>query len=64
MAIDFRRANGQTDYSDMDRVCACGHPLGEHSAHGARECFVGQNTQLEGPVCECEKFKPTRKKRR
>jgi hypothetical protein len=63
MANDWRRGNGQYDYSDMDRMCTRGHALGEHSASGTRRCFVGQNTQLDGPMCECEKFKPTRKRR-
>lgn len=62
MPINFRRDDGRIDFSDMDRMCTCGHPLGEHSAHGARRCFVGQNTRTDGPVCPCEKFRPTRKK--
>lgn len=61
MSATFRRDDGKYDYSKLDRLCVCGHVLGDHSAHTPRPCFVGQNTPAETP-CECLKFRPSRRK--
>ena len=50
-------------------TCVCGHTLGIHCA-GGFDCFAGQdgfksNPESAGLVkpCECQKFRPSRKKR-
>jgi hypothetical protein len=53
------RGNGQYAHS-ADRLCKCGHRLGEHAAEvvdGERPCFHGH-----GEDCECVKFTPAKKK--
>ena len=51
-------ANGQYAFSgDMERLCTCGHILGEHIAGGFEcQCVVGRD-------CKCLKFKQSRKKK-
>lgn len=52
---------------ETDRACVCGHPLSVHTAERAKvdgktwqPCIVGD---LPGhDICECECFKPARRK--
>lgn len=58
--------NGRFMYDlDNDRVCVCGHLLSVHDAHG-QTCFAGTNCLNDpipdGPQCECERFRPSRRK--
>lgn len=44
----------------LDRVCACGHTLGNHTAiktKGAQPCVIGD---FEDVSCDCECFKPAK----
>lgn len=50
-----REDDGRFAYSNLDRVCTCGHRLGEHAAVGARPpCFED---------CTCKRFEPTQASR-
>jgi hypothetical protein len=66
---EYRDTNGQFAYfGGFDRMCVCGHTLGIHCA-GGFDCFAGQNgfkaeaesAGLKTP-CDCQKFRPSRKK--
>jgi hypothetical protein len=57
----FRRDDGKFDYSDMDKMCRCGHRLGVHGAAGPRGCM--NNDCGDGEDCDCEKFRPQRAKK-
>ena len=48
-----RSDGGRYDF-DMDRVCTCGHELGQHYACGPRGCGATEETE----DCTCEGFKP------
>lgn len=56
---EHRSNNGQYTYSSLDRMCVCGHRLGQHLA-GSRKGQAGECDCGEG--CACEKFKATRQK--
>jgi hypothetical protein len=64
-----RADDGRYHYSDMDRMCVCGHDLGCHgiteTGYGAG-CLYGGNQAGVGPddapACECRKFKASRRK--
>lgn len=50
--------------NNWERLCVCGHPLGCHVA-GGFDCLNGQNiAYATGEPCDCEKFRPSRKKPR
>ena len=60
-----RTSDGKYTYSDLDRMCVCGHTLGFHTA--ARVKVEGKFQQpCIGPLykyeCDCQCFRPTRKK--
>jgi len=43
----------------FDRVCVCGHTLGEHAAANPRPCFHG-DFSTDGSDCDCETFRRKR----
>jgi hypothetical protein len=48
--------------NNWERLCVCGHTLGDHSAEssgGMRPCFAGD---VEGISCDCEKFRQKKHK--
>jgi hypothetical protein len=62
-----RMADGRYTYGDMARTCVCGHALGVHAAARVRtpdgvkqHCMAGD--QDDGEHCDCECFKPARKR--
>lgn len=60
----MRRNDGRFDYSDMTRMCTCGHNLGEHGGeHTDRGCVhESDEPDTDGKYgCSCGKFKPARK---
>jgi hypothetical protein len=48
------KRNGKYTFAQLDALCACGHPLGQHTAEAPHECIAGDFGH--GP-CNCEKFK-------
>lgn len=54
------RGTGRYSYDGRwDRLCVCGHPLGEHAAErvsGQQPCFHGDAEPSE--PCDCERFTP------
>jgi len=46
------KANGRYAHSRFDKVCACGHTLGEHTADKR-----GNEQPCLADGCECEVFK-------
>ncbi len=46
------RANGRYAYSRFDRVCRCGHTLGQHTAEK-----VGSEQPCLVDKCDCECFR-------
>lgn len=52
-----RQLDGRYDYDNMDRLCKCGHTLGEHFAT-TRACAVGTDDDRE--PCTCVKFMPAK----
>lgn len=65
---EYRDENGQYAYfGNFDRLCVCGHTLGIHCA-GGFDCFASNKGpfKIDGMTapCECQKFRPTRKRRR
>lgn len=68
MAENYREpGTGRYAYwNDFERLCVCGHTLGQHVA-GGFECLCGPNGIIEHHAetrCECQKFRPSRKKPR
>jgi hypothetical protein len=61
--IQNRTRSGRYDYDgDMDRLCVCGHTLGQHAAASPHDCFVNEALGHEGEEnCTCPKFRPARK---
>ena len=56
-----REGDGRYTFSDLDRLCRCGHTLGAHGAIGARGCMADECFEPESDVpCDCAKFKPKR----
>lgn len=53
------KTTGQYSYSRMERMCACGHNLGVHTAEVPHACISGD---FADTVCDCEKFRPVRDK--
>ncbi len=60
----LRDEAGQYDFSDMDRMCECGHTLGIHSGDRIRvngkrvqPCFSADETHVD---CDCVAFKAVR----
>jgi len=47
------KRDGRYTFSDMEKVCGCGHTLGVHTADAPHECLE----------CDCETFRPARKGR-
>lgn len=50
--------------SRMDRLCACGHVLGDHYAAAPHECCIDGDPShpLYPTGCQCSKFRLSRKK--
>jgi hypothetical protein len=62
-----RSEDGRYDYGDMDRVCVCGHTLGDHAGGpNPKRCLAHANGSVPrtdaDPDCQCEKFRPKRTK--
>lgn len=58
--------NGQFGFDgNWDRMCVCGHKLGVHGMGGV-DCMAGTNVPDDpnprGVWCDCEKFRPSRRK--
>lgn len=55
-------STGQYAYdNDFDRLCRCGHTLGEH-VDGGFDCIytvAGPVVLRDAPPCPCRKFRPT-----
>lgn len=51
-------------FGDFDRLCKCGHTLGVHIA-GGFECGADArgNNEAGAEGCECQKFRPSGKRR-
>ena len=47
--------NGRYTYSDLTRVCRCGHPYGDHLAAAPHGCLAGE---LGHGPCPCLEFRP------
>lgn len=56
-ALEKRDREGRYTFSDMDRMCRCGHTLGQHLAARVRDAGKMRQDCLE---CDCEVFKPAR----
>jgi len=50
-------------WNDFNRVCKCGHRLGDHVA-GGFECGCDPQHSPETRGCKCQRFRPTGKRRR
>lgn len=51
---------------DFGRMCRCGHTLGVH-VHGGFDCLnaqAGIGPEHTGEPCDCERFRPVRKRSR
>lgn len=61
--IERNKATGRYSYSSrFERLCECGHPLGEHTAAAPHECIaVSFHTEAEG--CQCRVFRLAKRKR-
>lgn len=66
-----REPNGRYDFDgNLDRLCVCGHRLGDHSAGSPADCVVysfseADRTKMyngDKPNCGCLKFRLSRKK--
>lgn len=58
------KGTGCYAHGNWDKLCACGHPLGTHTAevsHGERPCLNGDFGG--NPPCSCMRFKPVRVKK-
>lgn len=53
------KANGQYAPAGLDKLCGCGHTLGQHSAN--RTTVAGVRVQECFEACNCECFKAARK---
>jgi len=65
VSIDREEDTGRFAYhGGWDRLCICGHTLGVHSAAKTKDyhpCFNNDYGE-DGEDCDCEKFKPAKKK--
>jgi hypothetical protein len=61
VAVDIKKRDVKGRYSfdgRLERVCVCGHTLGEHAGGTApHDCLHGGGDQL----CGCKKFRPSRR---
>lgn len=48
------KKTGQYTFSMMERLCTCGHRLGDHTAEAPHDCIV----DMSG--CGCAKFRPAK----
>ena len=57
-----RDIHGQYSFDGrLERVCVCGHTLGEHSGGTApHDCLV--STFAPYTPCDCQKFRPSKRK--
>jgi hypothetical protein len=44
-----------------DRLCVCGHTLGQHTAEAPHSCIVG-DFEEKGCETDCERFRPAKAK--
>jgi hypothetical protein len=61
-----RSADGRYDYDGrLERLCVCGHTLGDHAAVSPHECFrhTMSDATAEDKQCKCERFRETRRKK-
>lgn len=49
---------------NLDRLCVCGHTLGEHSGGAPHDCLVYSYPENDPKHadCDCLKFRPSRRK--
>ncbi len=47
---------GRYAFKDMNLMCICGHPLGEHDGERTKDKQYCQNRNNSGDLCECEYF--------
>lgn len=59
--MNREHGSGQYTYSNLDRMCICGHTLGKHNAERTKHdgkvfqpCFNGD----DGEPCDCLRFTP------
>lgn len=71
MSRQKREINGQYAFDgNLERMCACGHALANHSAGSPADCLLyslpqGEREALPGglhPDCGCQRFRLSRKK--
>lgn len=65
-----READGRFDHAgNWERLCVCGHTLGDHSAGSPADCLMysfsaeSRTEKVNGdkPNCGCQKFRLARK---
>lgn len=60
-----RSQDGRCDLDGrLDRVCVCGHTLGDHAAVSPHECFrhTFADVTAEDKRCKCPKFRERKRK--
>lgn len=57
-----REQNGQYAYhNNWERLCVCGHSLGDHCIGSPKDCMVSTMSPDYLP-CDCQQFRLSRKK--
>lgn len=47
---------GRYAFTNMNLMCICGHPLGEHDGERTKDKQYCQNINEYGNLCDCEFF--------
>ena len=56
------KVTGRYSYSSrFERLCECGHPLGEHTAAAPHEC-IAVSFHAEAKGCQCQAFRLAKRK--